>query len=107
MADDSPSEDYEKSEGEESSDVGEKFSLELTASDMYSLRSILSWASIELPDPDKQLFAMSLSEQVAENIAGEDFIEQLDAEHEKARKEMEEMRAGEEFEPDIPGMGVQ
>lgn len=82
----------------------ETYTLELTASDMFSLRTILSWASVEMEDHQRSIVASSLSKEVSESITSEDFTEQMDKEYEEAIEEFENQQ---DMASDIPGMGVQ
>lgn len=86
----------------------EMFTLELSASELYSLDTILRYSMVDVEDPMYSEAASSLAREVHGTMASENFNSAMDKQIDALIEKREKLQ-GEGFnhEPDIPGRGVQ
>lgn len=92
----------------EEEDDAEKFNLELTASEMYSLASLLHWSSMEVTGPQNKMVAQSLAKSVHDVMASERFDDVMEDEMEEMREKVDQPPAQlTDMDLDFNGRGVQ
>lgn len=65
------------------------FTLEFSASELDSLRTILNYSQVALDDPSYRMAAESLGMKVEEEINSEEFAEQMEKEIEEYKEKAE------------------
>lgn len=76
-----------------SESTGKKFSLDLTASEIYALHGLLRYLSIEMGNKQEAIVSQTLAREVHEAMVKDDFSEAMEREYEEIM-EMQSESAG-------------